>query len=247
MVRSLLFGIRFLTILPLGQQQRVEGRQLGAATRYFPLAGLLIGLIVALAAAVFGWLMAGAGAAALTVAVWVVITGALHLDGLADTVDGFYAGRRPDEVLEIMRDPHIGLMGVVAIVLALVLKFAGVVSLPESGRLLPLVVLPVAGRWSMVLLLGGATYVRPQGVGRDLADEMNAADVRLAAVITLVLALLCLGWKLGIVFFVLVWAFTWVLQLFLVRRIGGITGDCCGAAGELVELFGLFLILLART
>lgn len=247
MMRAFLFSLQFLTILPVQRHHELPAQEIGRTVRYFPIVGLIIGLIVAIGAKVFGGLMEGAAADALTLALWVLITGALHLDGLADASDGLYAGKQSDEVLRIMRDSHTGVMGVVAVALVLLLKLAGLLSLPASGRFLALAILPVMGRWSMVQLMGSAQYVRAEGIGRDFADHIQTTDVRAAALITFILSLACLGWSLGIVVFVLGWAFTWVAELYLARRVGGITGDCLGAVGEVMEVFTLFLILLVRT
>ena len=222
-MRSLLVAIGFLTRLPV---PRVDG-DFAAAVRLYPLVGLLIGALVAaagwLAAQVDPWLGALAALAA-----WTWITGALHLDGLADLADGLGAahGNR-DRLLAVMADPHIGSFGTVAIVLQLAAKLIAI-HLLLPGHAVALVAIPAAARLGP---LAWARYLRPlklHGLGAAIAGAIRPRDLigwgalLLAACIALPLLALTLP-----AIALLAWGFR--------HKTGGVTGDMHGAGIELTE------------
>ena len=118
-MRHLLVAIRFLTVLPVSLQGRVQDEELGGSLLWFPLVGLLIGSLLLLVQQMAAPALPPPAVGALMLLVWVAVTGAIHLDGLADTCDGLYGGRTPAERLRIMKDPHVGAMGVVVAAIVL--------------------------------------------------------------------------------------------------------------------------------
>jgi adenosylcobinamide-GDP ribazoletransferase len=234
-VRALWVAIGFLTRLPVPRVEAAPG-DFARAVRLYPLVGVLIGAIVGLA----GW--AGAlvdprvGAIA-ALAAWVWVTGALHLDGLADLVDGLGAahGDRA-RLLPVMADPHVGSFGVVALVLLLAAKgvllhlllpdhWAAIVAVPAAARIGPL----VWARWLPPL--------RPKGLGAAIAGATRLRDL---AGWSAVLTLCCLALPPLAVLPVILLG----LGLWFRARIGGVTGDVHGAGIELTET-GLLLALAA--
>lgn len=239
-VKSLLAAIRFLTRIPVPAGGLTE-REIGRSAAFFPVVGVLLGGFLLGLYRLFGLSFPVPFARILVLASLVAVSGAFHLDGLADAVDGLYGGRDRDDALRIMRDPHIGAMGAIVVVMVLLLKTAAAVSLSEEAFRGGLLVMPVAGRGAMVaaLLL---PYARAEGLGRAFARHHSRADSIVATIMIFGAAFYVLGpaglWALlgslaaaGVVLWI-----TW-------RRIRGVTGDVCGAVNEVVECVFLMVLL----
>ncbi len=240
MFRDLRRALALLTILPAGNDDGSRPR--GRAMAWFPLAGLLIGL---LCAASFAFTCALAGetvAAALTLALWVLLTGGLHLDGWGDCCDALLCALPRERRLAIMKDPHAGSFAVVGLVLLLLVKFAALTAVRD---LAVLIIVPAAARWAVVL---AATYwptARPQGMGDTFRAGIGRRDVLLA---TLLLAAgVMLTGRTGVVALAASLAALLLVARLATVRLGGLTGDVYGAIIEGAEALALVaLTLLAR-
>ena len=233
---SLLVALGFLTILPVGKRAAARERAWGWMTGWFPVIGLLIGLVLYAGMALP---LPPVPRAALLVALWVGVSGGLHEDGWADCADAAFASAGRERRLEILKDPHIGAHGASGLAILLLLRFAGLTSVPASAVLAA----PVVGRWAMVLSLALATPARPTGLGARFAVSARPVAATVATVMALGgLALLfspgrlLAAWSLG--------AITGsACALFLSRRFGGLTGDGHGAVGLAAELAVLWAFL----
>ena len=243
---AFLLALQFMTRYPVRVPAGVEldERMLGRATRYFPLAGLLVGLDLTLLRWLLGW--AGAlqawplACAALLLAYWAWACDSLHLDGLADTVDGLgsYAGRQ--RALEIMRSPEVGPFGVAAIALAVLLQAASVAGISAragagSGGLellASIAVASAAGRFAVTLACRrGVPAARPEGLGALVAGTVRWAFILPGAAGVCLLALVAVPahrWQ-GPLAVVLALLVALLVQRHAVRRLGGISGDVLGA------------------
>ena len=167
----LLLAIQFLTQIPVKLKQSYDEREVGASLLYYPLVGLLLGVLLT----GLHRLLDGVPVllhAALLLAAWVLITGALHLDGLADSVDAWLGGiGNRERTLAIMKDPCAGPAAVVAVVLVLLLKFSALASLKQSGDDWALLWPLLLARSAMPLLFLTTPYVRPGGLGAALAQH----------------------------------------------------------------------------
>ncbi|MBH3459713.1 adenosylcobinamide-GDP ribazoletransferase [Pseudomonas putida] len=228
-------ALQFLSSLPVSLPGMPEPRQMGRSLLFYPAVGLLFGLLLWAASA----LLQGVAAplqAALLLALWVLLSGALHLDGLADSADAWLGGFGDRErTLQIMKDPRSGPIAVVTLVLVLLLKFCALWVLVERGAGAWLVLAPVVGRAAMLGLFLCTPYVRAGGLGSALAEHLPR---RAAGWVLLGSALACLvlgGWLTLWLLLVaaLVFAF---LRRQMCRRLGGTTGDTAGALLELLEL-----------
>ncbi|MBH3376074.1 adenosylcobinamide-GDP ribazoletransferase [Pseudomonas juntendi] len=224
-------ALQFLSSLPVSLPGMPAAREVGRSLLYYPLVGLLFGLLLWLAS----HLLQGTPAplhAALLLALWVLLSGALHLDGLADSADAWLGGFGDRErTLRIMKDPRSGPMAVVTLVLVLLLKFCALWVLVEQGVTAHLLLAPLLGRAAMLGLFLCTPYVRPGGLGQALAEHLPR---RAAGWVLLGCALFCLwlgGWS-GVLALAV---FAWLRQL-MRRRLGGTTGDTAGALLELLEL-----------
>jgi adenosylcobinamide-GDP ribazoletransferase len=234
-----------LTILPIGPRGTIREADLGGSWVWFPLIGLLIGLVLAWVYAVTSpWLaplVVGAG----VLLAWIIVTGAIHLDGFGDVCDGLYAGRTPEERLRVMKDPHLGAMAVVGLSALLLTKFALLGSLDGPRMVRALLVTPCLGRYAMALLGTTSSYART-GSG-TAAAFVRSADRRSligATATAATAAWLGFGWTgLGLAGAATVGTF--LLRSIFQRALGGVTGDALGAAGELTEVLVLFGLALA--
>jgi adenosylcobinamide-GDP ribazoletransferase len=233
----------FLTVLPVARGVAATPERLARSMGFFPAAGLLLGLLLAALQRALLPLLPAAPVDALLVLALVVLTGGLHLDGLADTVDGLSGGRDREAALRIMKDSRIGALGAAALALALLLKYLGLHHLPPAIKAPALLLMPAAGRWAQVALAGCCRYVRPEGgTGAAFVEQVGWRQMLLAGVTLAAAALALFRWQGGALLLLLALAAA-VLKGYYDRRLGGVTGDLLGAATEVVEIFTLLALL----
>jgi adenosylcobinamide-GDP ribazoletransferase len=233
-----------LTAVPDGFRDGAPTEVEIAASRFaFPLVGLMIGLLLAALSAGLGRWGVGPGLAAFfLLAAGVAITGGLHLDGLADASDGLLLPRGDAERrLVVMRDPHTGSFGVVALVLLLLGKYAALTALTLHGRTYGVLGAAVVGRTLALVSAGMAPYARPEGTGRILVEATTARDATVAAFLVLVTGI-TVARLVGLTAAATSLGVAWLLSRFADRRLGGVTGDILGAVVEVGEL--AFLVVL---
>ncbi|HSO20019.1 MAG TPA: adenosylcobinamide-GDP ribazoletransferase, partial [Desulfosarcina sp.] len=228
-------AVQFLSVIPLGRPGTFEPKTM---ISWFPVVGLLLGAVTVLGDMAAGWLWPRAVVSVLDVLLLIFLTGALHLDGLADTADGMYGGRPPEKALEIMKDSRVGAMGLVAVVSVLGVKAAGLAAC-DHDRWLFLLVIPALARSSTLFGFRFLPYGRPGGgTGHALFEHrLGFRDFR-AVGLPIVLALLA-GWR-GVLVILTFAGVTAVILIFYKRRMGCITGDMLGAMTEITEA-ALFL------
>jgi adenosylcobinamide-GDP ribazoletransferase len=234
-MKNLIAAIRFLTIIPVPGKLGTSTEDLAGSLYWFPLVGLLIGMVTGVVFYLIGPYLPMPLAVVMAVTVLLAFSGALHLDGVADCADGFFSSRPRSRMLEIMRDSHIGAMGVVALILVLAFKGAALVSVPPAKLWQPLILMPVVGRGAMLVMMVVLPYARKEG---GLASVFyNRASTLLAG--WAVIFMLTAGWIVaglpgllaatGSLLILLI--FCW----FCHAKIGGATGDTLGAASEITE------------
>ncbi|MDO8662753.1 MAG: adenosylcobinamide-GDP ribazoletransferase [Candidatus Omnitrophota bacterium] len=242
-MKRLLAALQFLTILPVSIKSEIKETDFGASLLYFPVVGLLIGILLSLSALALSSLPALVRSAIILI-VSIFITGGIHLDGFADTCDGFYGNKPREKILEIMRDSHIGAMGVIGIVSLLILKFSVMASLSGGSLWKILIVMPVFSRWAQALACRMAGYARPEGKGRYFVEYSRDKDIIIGGIFTLALLVLLISLK-GLVLFCISFIPVALFFCYLKKRLGGMTGDTIGAVNEVAEacvfLFGLIL------
>lgn len=244
---SFLLALQFLTAIPVRVSGEVTPRMMGRAMAWFPVVGLMLGAILALADLALQAIFPPTMAAALLLVVWVALTGALHLDGFLDCCDGLLVAKSPEKRLEILRDTRVGAFAVVGAVCLLLLKFTALLELPVGGRSSVLLVTPVLTRAVMVYAARAYPYARTgPGLGQLFRDGLTWREVALATVVAVAVAWLALGLT-GLALALCVWLLTvgaaWLVQ----RRIPGLTGDVYGAINELTEVGALlFLLIVGR-
>ncbi|WP_271411569.1 adenosylcobinamide-GDP ribazoletransferase [Pseudomonas sp. Q1-7] len=230
----LLIALQFLTRLPVRLPGMPAPAQIGRSMLWYPLVGLLLGSLLVGAA----YLLEGRPAmlsAAVLLALWVGLSGGLHLDGLADTADAWVGGYGDRErTLAIMKDPRSGPIAVVVLVVVLLLKFAALTALVQAGQWLPLLLAPWLARGLLPLLFLTTAYIRPGGLGQALAEHLPRRELPVWLGVQGG-AMLLLGWVAWLSLALALVVFAWLRGRF-VQRLGGTTGDTAGAMVEVVEM-----------
>lgn len=244
-----LTALRFLTRFPLPAAGEITPADAARSMVAFPLVGGLIGLLLAAASLVMRLLWPEMPAAALLLALWVMLSGGLHLDGFADSCDGLWAAVPPARRLEILRDVHPGVYGVVGLILLLLLKFSalvGLMNLEGLAGLGALILAPLLGRWAMVYAAWRYPYARRgPGLGQLFRSELRAGHLAGATAIAAILALSA-GFPWGLAALPLAWLTTTIIAGWACRRLGGLTGDVYGMLCELNELILLLAVVTAH-
>ena len=239
-MRSLQIAFGLMTTLPIRLPDDWSTGDSGRAAVWYPLVGLVIGLLAWLAWTVTMLIFPAWVAAVTTLLVWVMLTGGLHLDGLADCCDGMLASTSVERRLEIMKDPHIGTFGVTGLILILFIKAAALASFTPVSSLSILLAASLAR--FCILPAGLMKQARFSGMGVDFASGFRRSFILWGAIIPLMTAVL-----LGVhgVISLLAGLTALSLILWLARsRIGGVTGDVFGMTVEIVEAVVLLTFLI---
>lgn len=234
-MRGFFSAVSFLTVLPV--PEALKSRRDNAMFIGYPAAGFLIGCLLSVLFFAAGLVLPDLLSVTVLLGGSIVLTGAIHLDGLADCADAFYGRRDRQSTLRILKDPRIGTMGGAAIGLSLLCRFAAVSSLAVPVVLLALPVLTTFSRTAVLAGLRALPYVRETGGIITSTLPRPAAALTLAAAVTAASAvLLPVPTAAAALTLAAFWRFSW-------RRIGGCTGDVLGASIEIAEV--VFLAALA--
>jgi len=238
---SLLAAFQFLTLLPI--KRNFSAEQIGRSTVYFPLVGLAIGLILVLANYVLGLIMPAAVVNVLLVILLVLLSGGLHLDGTADTMDGIAGHRTPEQRLNIMRDSRIGGFGAISLILVILVEYVAINSLAGNVKPFALALAPALSRWAMVNAISAYPYARPAGLGKAFKEAVNGRQFALATLIAVVLSIVLFGWY-GLAILAGCWIIINLTALYFKRQLNGLTGDTYGAINEEATISVFLLIII---
>lgn len=241
-MKGFLQAISFLTILPVGQAHAPAGKDLARSMAFFPLAGLVIGLLLALGHHLFSFFLPKAVVLWFVIGLLAFLTRGLHLDGLADTMDGLASGGTKEKILEVMRDSRIGPFGVISLILLLGAKYFCLDQIPDSSLSCSFIVMSVLGRNAMVLVCYRSSYARSNGLAKPFVEHLRIHEVAVSFLSALGIALLLMRLQ-GIVAFFGVGLLSLGCRFFFKRRLGGITGDILGATNELSEVLCLVILI----
>ena len=177
-------ALQFLTIFPVYLKNMPSPKQNGQSLLFYPVIGLLIGLVL-FAVASFLHVLPVVLLSTIILVIWILLTGGLHLDGLADTADAWVGGFGDKEnTLRIMKDPACGPIGVLSLIIVCLLKFAALYVLIEQHLNAFLILVPMLGRNVALFLFLTTTYVRDKGLGRSMTDFLPKAILWIVFVIT---------------------------------------------------------------
>ncbi|WP_378956290.1 adenosylcobinamide-GDP ribazoletransferase [Pelosinus sp. sgz500959] len=247
-MKHFITGLQFLTRIYVAKQTEWSPESFGRSVKFFPLIGGILGILLVMINQLFAEYLPFFGVympphvlAILLLIANVVLTGGLHCDGFMDTMDGLFSGRSKERMLEIMKDSRVGANGVMAFVLLVLLKWSLITEM--SPLLLPssLFVMPILGRFAMLVGITVFPYARPDGIGKAFAQYADKYTLYIGIALTLLLiipigkqAILCLG---------IVSLCTMLFARYATKLVGGLTGDIYGALSELGEIIVLFVFL----
>jgi adenosylcobinamide-GDP ribazoletransferase len=234
-ISSLRSAVAFLTVIPVAAKEGKPGERLGRA--YFPAVGALVGALAGVAFAITTALTTTLLGAVSAVAVLAVLTGGLHLDGVADAADGLFGRGDRTRRLEMMRDPRVGSFGAVAIGIVLLGDVAALAGMAPARAIVALVIAGALSRWAMLCVVAFVPYVREAGLGVAASGANRTFDVVLGSALAAIACLL--DWPRALVAVLAVAVTAVVVAALARRRIGGATGDVYGAVTELCQLAAL--------
>ena len=244
---TFLLALQFMTRLPLGDPGW-SAERMAETPRYYPVVGLVVGAVTGLMFWGAALVLPQVPAILVSVAAGLLLTGALHEDGLADFCDGIGGGATRDRALDIMRDSQIGSYGAVGLIVTLGLKVSALAALPAD--LIPLVLLTghALSRSSVVVAMATSTYARRDGAGAQMSQGVRGWPLIL--LVNLAVLLLCaatLSHQAAVVGLFGITLGHIAVRLIYQRRLGGYTGDCLGAVqqvSEVVYILGIVSILM---
>ncbi|MHB8056810.1 MAG: adenosylcobinamide-GDP ribazoletransferase [Desulfuromonadaceae bacterium] len=240
-MRLILIAFQFLTIIPLPFRFRCEKEDLGRSTAFFPVVGLAIGGVLLFVNWLLSPWIARPLCDALLITLLALLTGALHLDGLADVCDGLAARGGRERFLVVMKDSQVGAVGAVGLVLGILLKWQALAAVPMELKWQALLLFPALARFGQVLTMTGARHARQDGLGAAFAEGAGWTPLFLALATAASVAVILLGGK-GLIVMVAVCIFTFAGRTFFQRKLGGLTGDTIGCISELNEITALIVI-----
>lgn len=236
-------ALAFLTRLPIFVKIHIDEYSLAKSVFFFPVVGMLIGLILGCLDILLGYIFYDAVRSTFLIIAYILLTGGLHLDGLSDTVDGIFGGHTKERMLAIMRDSRMGTFGAMALFTALLLKFSLFISLPDKIRFQAIVLAPTISRWIMVAAIAFFPYARQgEGKGKAFADYTEMSDFILSSFLPIVVSFI-FAKGFGLLAVCLTFISTVLFMFYINSKIKGMTGDTYGALNEIAEL--LFLTVLS--
>jgi adenosylcobinamide-GDP ribazoletransferase len=236
-----LVALQFLTTIPVPIKREIKLEEYGRSVAYFPLVGLLLGLLLAGLDYLLRFVFPLELVNALLIVALIGLSGALHLDGFLDTCDGVFSFKPPQVRLEIMKDSRVGSYGVVGGVALLLVKFAALLAVPLELRPFALVLMPVFGRWAIVFAAVVFPYARPESsLGRLYKEHAGRGALLIATISTVVIAgvVFQLG---GLAMLAAIALVSGLMILYIMTKIPGMTGDTYGAINEVMEVVALLL------
>jgi len=234
-------ALGFLTILPMPRQPGPE--ELGRTVVYFPVVGIIIGLVLLGLNWLLGLVLPPALVNVLLIVALVGISGALHLDGFVDTCDGLGGNRTAGERWQLMRDSRTGAFGVIGAVCLLLVKYISLNCVPAPVMVATLVMMPVVSRWAMVYAIFAYPYAKQEGLGLAFKQGANLLIFITATLITLAVVVVSAR-LVGLVIMLGTWVIVIVAAAYFRRKFAGLTGDNYGAISELAEVCVLVMVCL---
>lgn len=245
-MQALLIAIQFLTRIPVARNLEWRESSVASSVLYYPLVGLLMGVVIYLVSQLLAMLdVPVILASAILLLLWVLLSGGLHLDGLADSADAWAGGYGDKEkTLKIMKDPAAGPLALIVLLLLLLVKFAALSVLLEHEQMISFLVVPVTGRMVVLLLFLTTPYVREQGLGSSMAKHLNSRATIAVLLISVAAMLILFSFKLVLLSLFVSALLLYALRGLMMQRIQGMTGDTIGASIELIEMISLVSIAI---
>lgn len=237
-MKNFVLLLQFFTRIPIKKNYQYDNESYGKNTYLLPLVGLIIGLFIYFSDFLLKYLVLPKEIhGLLLIFLWIILTGALHLDGLADTVDGIFSYRPKEKILEIMRDPHIGTNGVISLILIIIFKFYLYTNSDISIIFLSFIV----GRLTIIMSASFGNYARNKGMALAIIEYNNRFSFIKSLIITLIIFSF---WRKNMFFLFLTLGLSFFIHKKVIKKIGGITGDTLGFLCEISEVIFIFFTII---
>ncbi|APH20496.1 adenosylcobinamide-GDP ribazoletransferase [Clostridium botulinum] len=243
-LNDFLLMIQFFTRIPVNKNLQCEKENFRRGAFFLPVVAFIIGGIEFLIYLALKNFLPPNVIIVLLILFTAMITGGLHMDGLADTCDGFFSLRDKERIIEIMKDSRMGAFGTIAMIINLLLKYQLLYSLVLKDCSIAIILAPVIGRISILFLCLSKRTAKKNGSGNIFIGNMNKPIIFLITIIALAMNTYFLGLKITIISFIVVLIITYLFYLLCLNKINGLTGDTLGACNELGEITFLLIILM---
>lgn len=243
-LNDFLLMIQFFTRIPVNKNLQCEKENFKRGAFFLPVVAFIIGGIEFLIYLALKNFLPPNVIIVLLILFTAMITGGLHMDGLADTCDGFFSLRDKERIIEIMKDSRMGAFGTIAMIINLLLKYQLLYSLVLKDCSIAIILAPVIGRISILFLCLSKRTAKKNGSGNIFIGNMNKPIIFLITIIALAMNTYFLGLKITIISFIVVLIITYLFYLLCLNKINGLTGDTLGACNELGEITFLLIILM---
>lgn len=242
-MNGLINAIQFLTILRIKNAADLDLKKLGSSSLYFPIVGILLGLLLVGLDKALSLVLPALLTNLILIFTLIIITGAMHIDGLADSFDALFSGKDKEGMLSIMREVHLGTFGILAIVAIILFKLALLSSIPQYLRQSSLILMALLSRYSMSAAVTFFPYARNEGKAKVFFQGKSLKDFFFPTAITLIISLVIFK-VTGLAIFSINIGFTFLAGLWVKSKMGGLTGDTLGALSELSEVLVLLSVII---
>lgn len=229
-------AFQFLTIFPTIIRRMFTSQEMGRAVAWFPLVGVVLGLLLYIVNDSARIIFPDSVSAALTLFAWVIFTRAFHLDGFMDTCDGLFGGFTPERRMEIMKDSRMGAFGVAGGILVLITQYSTIES--SVNPFAAFVLAATLGRWASPLVIYTFPYAREDGLGSEMKRNVGMKEVVIATLITGIVSWFVYGW-LGFILMLGAAVIAFLIAFYAMRLLPGLTGDIYGTVTTIVEMLVL--------
>lgn len=244
---NFLLMLQFMTRIPINKNLECGQENFRKAAFFMPLVGAIVGGVQWGAAVLLSKVLPANITAVLVFAISVLITGALHVDGLGDTCDGFYAFKGKDRIIEIMKDSRIGTYACIAIVLDILLRITSLTYIIQYNFIMIIIIAPILGRLSLIVISLIGKPAKSSGSGNLFIGNMSKLIVFSTSLLTAAVTILLIGFKEAIILVLVSFVITALVNKYSESKIGGLTGDLLGATNELVEIFVLVVFIALKS
>ncbi|UGB33005.1 MULTISPECIES: adenosylcobinamide-GDP ribazoletransferase [Bacillaceae] len=241
MIKAFLSALSFLTRIPAPSSQ-LSSKDWQKSVIFYPLVGLLIGMIIALGSVLLVEVFPLTITAFFLLVLWVWITGGLHLDGWMDLADGLGSNRSREQMLEIMKDSRVGAMGVIAAILLMIGKGMAIYELLSMNLTFLLIFSPLFARFVLIFSIKAFPYKKEGGLGEGLHRYLSIPVIVLNLAFVLAITFFLLSFH-GLILIILSVIVSTIFVLYVFKKLGMLTGDCYGAIIEWSECVSLFLAI----
>ena len=243
-MRGFILAWEFLTIIPLSRNRDVRPEELARSMAYFPLVGLILGIILVISNIGLLKVLPASIVDAILIAELIILTRGLHIDGFVDTIDGLAGGKTKEDILNIMRDHRVGALGVVGVIMLIMIKYLSLNSVPAASKNLTLIAMPMISRWLQAPFTNLFPYARQDGMGKAFTEGVRGRQVGIATIVTALFLIFIFKFN-AILIMGLMAIVSYLIGLYFKKILGGITGDVIGAVSEVNEVMFILIIISA--